>query len=70
MTLMASFIVQDKFDRRRLKNQGRVQPPDSALKKVGPKEEFNLDDEVKRLEATVDLDNWKQVRVPRPDEKA
>lgn len=61
--------MQDKFDRNRLRNQGRVNPPDSVLKKVEAPQVFDLDAEAKKIEGNIDLEHWKQKRIPRPQEK-
>lgn len=59
--------MQDKFDRRRLQHQGRVNPPDAVLKKVQPPQEFNLEAEMQKMEKGLDLEQWKQVRIQRPE---
>lgn len=59
--------MQDKFDRRKLRHQGRVNPPDAVLKKVEAPQTFDLEAEVKKMEKGIDLENWKQVRIPRQE---
>ncbi|EGD72343.1 hypothetical protein PTSG_00364 [Salpingoeca rosetta] len=34
-----------------------------------PKQQFNIEGELRRLQAEMDIDKWEQTRVPRPEYK-
>jgi len=68
-SVLLTFVMQDKFDRHKLRNQGRVKPPDLEVanerKLLKEPVTFDLDTELKRMEQKLDLEDWKQVRIPR-----